>query len=192
MPAASAMTGSPPADAHLARQRRLRQALGAQRDRLLRIARSRCRDPVAADDLVQEALVRALTHVASLREEARLEIWVTRILVNLLHDQHRRLAPVFADARDIPCPGDSPERAIERDDLIRQTRAAIGRLGKGQRQVITLVELSDLSYADTARALDLPVGTVMSRLWRARRNLRRALTRQWSPPVNIAESGPGV
>lgn len=157
------------------RQRRLRQQLCEQRDRLMRIAWSWCHGTTMADDLVQETLARALAKIGSLRDEERLEVWVTRIMVNLFRDQYRRIEPELTNEFALAADDDGPERAFEREDLIRRTRRALRELNEGQRQVIALVDLSEFSYAETARILDLPIGTVMSRLWRARQALRQRL-----------------
>ncbi len=161
-----------------AQQCRLRAQLCDQRERLMRIAWSWCQSTALADDLVQETLTRALAKLGSLRDEERLEVWVTRIMVNLYRDQYRRTEPESAENLILVSEDDGPEQLVEREDMVRRTRHALWQLSEGQRQVIALVDLSEFSYADTARILDLPVGTVMSRLWRARQNLRRSLEKQ--------------
>ena len=71
------------------RRRRLQRQIGAERDRLYRIAWSWCHDSYQADDLVQETLARALAKVDNLREESRLQVWLTQILANLHRDHYR-------------------------------------------------------------------------------------------------------
>ncbi len=160
------------------RRRRLRSQICAERDRLYRIAWSWCHDSHQADDLVQETLARALARIDSLREEGRLQVWLTQILANLYRDQFRRAAPETGlDSDDLPG-HDDPEQAANRTQLIARTREAIERLSDEQRQVLTLIDVAGFSYADTAIVLDVPVGTVMSRLSRARRRMREILEGQ--------------
>jgi RNA polymerase sigma-70 factor (ECF subfamily) len=160
------------------RQRKLRAQICAQRDRLYRIAWSWCHDSHQADDLVQETLARALAKLDSLREESRLQVWLTQILANLYRDQFRRVQPETGLETDLlPGTGD-PEDTTDRSQLIVRTREAIEQLKYDQRQVLTLVDIAEFSYADTASILSVPVGTVMSRLSRARQRMREILEQQ--------------
>ncbi|MFM1892008.1 MAG: hypothetical protein RLZ44_1085 [Pseudomonadota bacterium] len=154
---------------------RLRHRVAEARPRLYRIAWSWCHDSALADDLAQETLTRALAALDELRDPQRLDVWLTRILVNVFRDQQRRTTPETGWEGELASEADSPDQAVLRQDLVTRTRAAIARLGEDQRQVLTLVDLADFSYADAARALDVPVGTVMSRLARARLRLRELL-----------------
>jgi RNA polymerase sigma-70 factor (ECF subfamily) len=160
------------------RRRRLQRAICAERDRLYRIAWSWCHDGHQADDLAQETLARALDKMDSLRDETRLQVWLTQILANLHRDQYRRVTPDTGVEFDSLAADDDPETSVDRGQLIEQTRRAIASLGEDQRQVLTLVDLAEFSYADTAAILDVPVGTVMSRLSRARQRMRELLKQQ--------------
>lgn len=160
------------------RRRRLQRQIGAERDRLYRIAWSWCHDSYQADDLVQETLARALAKVDNLREESRLQVWLTQILANLHRDHYRRTQPETGQNTDLLPSRDDPEEHADRTQLITRTRRAIGLLNDDQRQVLTLVDLAEFSYADTAMILNVPVGTVMSRLSRARRRMREILQQQ--------------
>lgn len=159
----------------LSRNHHLRESVCGQRERLYRLAWSWCHDQHLAEDLVQETLTRGLSKLDSLREESRLAVWLTRIMVNLYRDQFRR--PTEETGNDVePVEYDeTPERATDRSQLVQRTRTAIAALNHDQRQIITLVDLAGFSYADTAKVLDVPVGTVMSRLSRARGKLRENL-----------------
>ena len=160
------------------RQRKLREQICAERDRLYRIAWSWCHDSYLADDLVQETQTRALAKLDSLREESRLQVWLTQILANLYRDQFRRVQPETGLEADVlPASGD-PEDQTDRGQLIARTRRAIENLNEDQRQVLTLVDIAEFSYADTAVILSVPVGTVMSRLSRARQRMREILAQQ--------------
>ena len=161
--------------ARFGRHRKLRGQICAERERLYRIAWSWCHDSYQADDLVQETIARALAKIDSLREEGRLQVWLTQILANLYRDQFRRVQPETGLESDtLPTP-DDPEQTTDRSQLIARTREAIERLKDDQRQVLTLVDIAEFSYADTAIILKVPVGTVMSRLSRARHACERSL-----------------
>ncbi len=160
------------------RQRKLRDQICAERERLYRIAWSWCHDSYQADDLVQETQARALAKLDSLREENRLQVWLTQILANLYRDQFRRVQPETGlEADTLPASG-GPEDSTDRGQLIARTRRAIESLKDDQRQVLTLVDIAEFSYADTAAILSVPVGTVMSRLSRARQRMREILEQQ--------------
>lgn len=164
----------------LSRNRRLRSEICSQRDRLYRLAWSWCHDQYLADDLVQETMARALDKLDNLREESRLGVWLTRIMANLYRDQFRKTREETGLEIEPVEEEETPERTTDRSQLIQRTRDAIGALNDDQRQIVTLVDLSGFSYADTAMILDVPVGTVMSRLSRARGKLREQLELQSS------------
>ncbi len=161
------------------RRQRLTRQVCAERERLYRIAWSWCHDSHQADDLVQETIARALDKLDKLRDEARLQVWLTRILANLHRDLYRRVqADTGLDPETLSGSRDDPEQSADRTQLIARTRRAIGMLRDDHRQVLTLIDLGEFSYADTASILDVPVGTVMSRLSRARRRMREILAQQ--------------
>ena len=99
-------------------------------------------------------------------------------MANLFRDQFRRITPDTGLESDQLPASDDPEQATDRNQLVKRTREAVARLGEDQRQVLTLVDLAGFSYADTAAILDVPVGTIMSRLSRARRRMREMLEQQ--------------
>ncbi|GAB4182765.1 MAG: RNA polymerase sigma factor [Rhodocyclaceae bacterium] len=145
---------------------------------MYRVAYAWCHDPQLADDLVQEAAEKALRNADQARDPERLKGWLYRILANCLHDHHRaqrshedfdELCESIADE----APG--PEALSERKQLGARVRRAVARLPLGQRQVLTLVDLEQCSYAEVGEALQIPMGTVMSRLFRARQALRAGL-----------------
>lgn len=158
--------------------RELREKLRQQRARLYRTAYSWSHDAALAEDLTQDTLIRALERADQLREAERFEPWLFTILANRWRDHLRSLRP-HEDIDDLvevlPDGRDSPEQADERGEIASQVRAAIARLSIGQREVLTLVDLEEFSYAEVGAILDIPIGTVMSRLSRARRQLRQEL-----------------
>ena len=167
--------------AKLGRSRRLRAEICNQRERLYRLAWSWCHNQHQAEDLVQETMVRALDKLDSLRDEARLAVWLTRIMANLFRDQFRKHKEETGLELE-PVTEETPEDAADRSLLVQRTREAIERLNDDHRQIITLVDLAGFSYADTALILDVPVGTVMSRLSRARKRLREQLEKAQVTP----------
>lgn len=156
-----------------------RAQLEQQRRRLYRLAYSWCHDGSLAEDLVQETLIRALERAAQLRDPERLPAWLAAILVNCWRDHLRRLKPTddIADLEESLFDDEerSPEANAECSQMVKRVRDEIAALPVGQRQVLTLVDLEEFSYAEVAEALDIPVGTVMSRLCRARQALKARL-----------------
>ncbi len=145
------------------------------RPRLYRLAYAWCHDCALADDLVQEVLAKALQRRAQLRDAQALEAWLYCILTNCWRDHLRRQRDMLdIDELELAQEG-TPEDANQRQEIVTQVRVAVGRLPMGQRQVLTLVDLEGCSYTEVAQILDIPIGTVMSRLCRARRVLRQHL-----------------
>lgn len=151
-------------------------------DAAYNLARWLLRDPVAAEDVVQDAMLRALTYFASFRG-TNPRAWLLQIVRNAAHD---RLAAT-ARAREVPLashsneedaelpepadPADTPEAALSRRQDRALLGAALATLPVDLRECLVLRELEELSYRDIARVTGVPIGTVMSRLWRARRAL---------------------
>lgn len=152
-----------------------RTRVEAQREPLFRLAYSWCHDAALADDLVQEAMLRALDRGAQLADAQRLKAWLCAILANCLKDHYRRARPLEPLDEDMPAQGESPEAASANSQLAARVRAEVGRLPLGQRQAVTLVDLEGFSYVEVGEILALPIGTVMSRLCRAREALRLRL-----------------
>jgi RNA polymerase sigma-70 factor (ECF subfamily) len=157
-------------------QKRLfRTILTNSRDRLYRMAYSWTHDPVLADDLVQQACYQALRKQRHLRDVDAVDAWLFRILANCLADHHRARREVLSGDELLMVERWTPEHATQEDQIARRVRRAVGDLPLAQRQAVTLVDLEGFSYAMVAQILDIPVGTVMSRLSRGRRALRGRL-----------------
>ena len=142
------------------------------------------RDRDAADDLVQDCLERALSRWQLRRREGDLRAWLFAILHNLFVDSLRKRARqgirVDIDAaHDLAAPGDG----IEERAAIRDVVAGLETLPPDQKAVLLLVGVEDLSYEEAARVLGVPVGTIMSRLSRARERLRRAVGAPAAPAL---------
>lgn len=144
--------------------------------RLRRYARALTGERVAADDLVQDTLERAWNKLHLWRDGSDLRAWLFTIMHNLFVNQVRRRA---AD-RFVSLDGDAmelQEPAPQTDMLeIRDLDTALRSLPEEQREVLLLISLEQLSYDETAKTLGIPIGTVMSRLSRARERLRRSMT----------------
>ena len=145
------------------------------RERLFRLALSWCGDPDTADDLVQEAMTKALRHRNQLRESGAVRTWLFRILHNCWCDHLRRQRPTTDLDTVILSHELTPERLHDTATLVERVRAAVSELPLGQRQALTLVDLEGCSYAEVAAVLEIPIGTVMSRICRARRALSQTL-----------------
>ncbi len=140
--------------------------------RLRRFARSLTRNVHDADDVVQIAVERALTHIAQRRCDMRLDGWLFKIVRNAWIDEIRfrkRRDEVFL-AEDTA----SAEAGGQLDDAL-SIRAALSRLPQEQRLAVSLVLVEGLSYQEAADVLDVPIGTLTSRLARARQALQAAL-----------------
>lgn len=142
--------------------------------RLRRYARALARNRDDADDLVQDTLERAWAKAGLWRGVADMCPWLLSIMHNLHVDGIRRarLATVELDDQ-------TPETAVAatQDDrlAVRDLQAALDLLPLEQKQVLLLVALEDMAYADVAQALGIPIGTVMSRLSRGRGRLRELM-----------------
>ncbi|HEX5802240.1 MAG TPA: RNA polymerase sigma factor [Azospira sp.] len=158
--------------------------LVAHLPRLRRYARALTGDRHLADDLVQDTLERALARSALWRRGSKLDAWLLTIMHNLFVNQLRARARHATEALD-DLPAEPAQRAQQGDALeVRDLQAALMALPVEQRSVLLLVTLDERSYEETARILDLPVGTVMSRLSRARERLRQLLdTGVHAPPA---------
>lgn len=142
--------------------------------RLRRYARALVRDASRADDLVQDTLERALVKLDLWRPDSDLRAWLFTLMHNLFVNQVRSIGnqPVceLDEANDVPVSGGQNEAMTARD-----IHAALARLPDEQREVMLLVGLEQFAYADAARILGVPLGTVMSRLSRARERMRQLL-----------------
>jgi RNA polymerase sigma-70 factor (ECF subfamily) len=136
-------------------------------------------DRQGADDLVQDCLERALYRWHLRRAEGDLRGWLYTILYNrFVSDEHRRRRRmahhVVFEVRETELPGieGGQDTALEHRDLVR----AFAALPEEQRAVLLLIALEELSYEEAARVLGVPIGTVMSRLSRARERLRHQMS----------------
>ena len=149
----------------------LKKQIADSRDRLYRVAFSWCGDEMLADDLVQEAIETGICKRRQLRDPSKLFPWMYRILNNAwyAHLRKNRKHDILDD--NIVSDDMGPYSSYHQLELVTRVRAAVASLPKDQRQVISLVDLAELRYCEVAEALAIPIGTVMSRLYRARKAL---------------------
>ncbi len=151
----------------------IRGLLEPQLPKLRRYARSLAHDAAGADDLVQACLVRALANQHLWQSGTDLRAWLFTIMHNVFVTEIRRHARE-RDSRQIVAirpammPGSDPELSYR----VREVQDALGQLPAWQSQIVLQVGLGRALYADAASALGIPVGTVRSRLARARESLR--------------------
>jgi len=164
-----------------------RDAVIAEIPRLRRYARALTGDTSTADDLVQETLERAMQKWRLWRRDRDLRPWLFSIMHNLHIDQLRHARPIdyYAD-EDLP---DLPHRPEQLDSLeIRDLDRALALLPLEQREVLLLVGLEELSYKEVAATLGIPLGSVMSRLSRARSRLKAILSGETGPHLQVVRS----
>jgi RNA polymerase sigma-70 factor (ECF subfamily) len=165
----------------ISRTRQLEEKLAENRARLWRLAYSWCHNRATADDLVQETYAKAFARHSQLRDPEALNGWLCSILANCWHDQLRRRKDMtdIDDVDESVCVDECcPEETCLQNEIVSNVRQAVARLPAGQREVVTLVDLEEFSYAEVAAILEIPIGTVMSRLSRARIALREKLREQ--------------
>ncbi|HEY5945172.1 MAG TPA: sigma-70 family RNA polymerase sigma factor [Kofleriaceae bacterium] len=146
-----------------------------------------CRDPDTAKDLVQETLLRAMCAWGSFEQGSNLRAWLFRILTNAFINGYRKrrrhqrfaterpgdaLAALYGRDQDHT---DDLEDTLYGDELSDEVQGALGRLGADYRDVVERADLKGQKYKDIADDLNVPIGTVMSRLFRARRVLETEL-----------------
>jgi RNA polymerase sigma-70 factor (ECF subfamily) len=169
------MSEGPRPDADAAR--RFRSVVLPHLDAAYGFARWLTRDSIAAQDVAQEAVLRALRYFHSFRGgDAR--PWLLRIVRTTWTDFKGRSRPQdrpLDEVEDAPADSPSPEQSALAADRRRHIAAALAALPVDMREIVVLREIEDLSYKQIASVLDLPVGTVMSRLARARDKLAAEL-----------------
>ena len=156
-------------------------------DQVFRVARGLVNSREEAEDLVQETYARAFRSWQSFTPGTNLRAWLLRILTNLNIDRARRdkrrpetqpieesdyfLYNKMEESAGRPLEEEQVVERLSQDDVV----GALSAVPHDFRDVLVLVDIGDFTYADAAQILDIPVGTVMSRLHRARRTLKREL-----------------
>ena len=194
----------PSAPAH-ARERQFEEVALRWLPDVARFARSLTRDEQAADDLVQETYLRAWRHWDTFRTGGEARAWLFTIARNTWHRMGSRAAryvPVEDEVLEAFAGDDAPMAApaqvaqtLARADIGPAIMTAVAALPEPFRLVVELVDLQEVPYAEAAQILDIPIGTVRSRLFRARRLLQEALVEHARdlglvPPAADAENRP--
>jgi len=149
------------------------------------LAITKTRNKENAQDISQECLLRAYKMLRSYRTDSAFSTWIYRICQNLIIDHHRKekktqtislTAPETGDAeftgREIEDPGGDPSEQVIRSEKIKKIREIINSLPGDLREIIVMRDLEDLSYADISEMLGVEIGTVKSRISRAREKLK--------------------
>ncbi|HUC12575.1 MAG TPA: sigma-70 family RNA polymerase sigma factor [Stellaceae bacterium] len=165
-------------------------AILPQLDAAYNLARWLMRDATAAEDVVQEAMLRALTYFPSFRS-GNARGWLLQIVRNTAYDalkldRSARFVPLAGTAAegdeesgiDLPSDADDPEVTLIKSRDQHWLHEVLGGLPVELRETLVLRELEELSYKEIAEVTQTPIGTVMSRLWRARRALMQAVADQ--------------
>lgn len=153
----------------------LHRRMEAVRPKLFRTAFAWCRNRDLAEDLAQETLAKALTKAEQLRSVDALEGWLFRIMANLWRDHVRRDRPMDTMEDVDVRTEETPEDLNSQQQTVARVRRALGELPANYRVALTLVDIEGFSYAETAAIMEVPVGTVMSRLSRGRNQLAKLL-----------------
>ena len=158
------------------------QLIQKYQDRLYNSMVQILRNESEAEDVVQDAFVLAFTKLASFKGKSAFFTWLYRIAYNVAITRMRRRKPnVSIDGKeesarlDFPDTGPAPEDRLEQQEQAKQLNKALGRLSPDHRAILILRELEELDYDAISEVLDLPIGTVRSRLHRARGHLREHL-----------------
>ena len=171
----------------LGRTREDKARLEQHRLRLYRIAYAWTHNAALADDLVQETLAKALCKSSQLRDPNAGDAWLYSILANCYRDHFRRSRTTEEIDENTITHESTPEKESSDQQVVLKVREAIARLSEGQCQVVTLVDIQGLSYLEVAQILNVPIGTVMSRLCRAR-NALKDLLGDFAPKTAADES----
>jgi len=157
----------------------LRELIGLYQHRVFALVYGILRDSHAVEDVAQEVFLKVYSRIHLFDDRSRFYTWLYRVAVNTAKDHvkrmRRRPAIALDDAVEVADDGPEPGSGAATAELRRQVRAAIAALPPRYREVLTLREIEGLTYGEIADILRLSVGTVESRLYRARERLKRRL-----------------
>jgi RNA polymerase sigma-70 factor (ECF subfamily) len=156
-------------------ERAFAQLVEGEQHRLFTLAVRQLGSRADAEDAVQETLIRAWKALPRFRADASFSTWLYRICLNAIHDQRARSARGSGvPLDDVPEPAD-PRNAILERELSGELQRALGELDETYRVAVVLYDVLGRSYAEIAAVLDVPEGTVKSRIFRGRTELARLL-----------------
>lgn len=137
---------------------------------------------VEAEDVVQEAFVQAYTKLSSFRQDSAFYTWLYRIAVNAAISRRRKKRPTISVEHHQEVSGteplddaEMPTERLEREERVSQVHEALGQLNEQHRAILVLREIEGFCYEEISEILDMPIGTVRSRLHRARSHLKEQL-----------------
>ncbi len=172
----------------------VRDGLSALLPRLWRFALVLCRDNATADDLVQSTCIRALERASQFEAGSNLDRWTFTILAsiwkNFARSEAIRRGKGLVEAADHLTVDARPQ--LEANILTKQVLSALNDMPDIQRSAVLLVYVEGWSYKEAAAALDIPLGTLMSRIGRARKSLARLQEDGPVPPDQTGEQAEGV
>jgi len=176
-------TSNPESNEPDVRQVSMEELVQEHADAVYRVALSICKDPILAEDISQDVLIKAWQALPSYRAEAPLRHWILRIAHNVSISTLRRrredaMAP--ADLPEPPMTGRSVHMQVQDRLAIARFEAALGDLDSVSRSIVVLREIEGMSYSEMSNVLELPLPTIRTRLLRARRQLADALD-GWQP-----------
>lgn len=173
-------------------QKAFRQLVERYQRKVYTIAFGVVRNPDTALDITQDAFVRVHKNLATFKGDSSFYTWIYRIVLNLCIDRKRRQARQaevdyddgishgdgFTDGPTLASTGiDNPAQAAHRKELVEHMDRALATLSEEHKAILLMREVDGLSYEELAESLDIPKGTVMSRLFHARKNFQKSLTR---------------
>lgn len=173
-------------------QKAFRQLVERYQRKVYTIAFGVVRNPDAALDVTQDTFVKVHRNLATFKGDSSFYTWIYRIVVNLCIDRKRREARQrevdyddgiahgegFTNGPTLASTGfDNPAQAAHRKELVEHMDKALETLSDEHRMILMLREVDGLSYEELAETLDIPKGTVMSRLFHARKNFQKSLSR---------------
>jgi RNA polymerase sigma-70 factor, ECF subfamily len=162
----------------------LRQIIDEHSPSMYRIARSIVHDSALAEDVVQESIVKAWRGLAGYRAESSLRSWLLRITHNTAISMLRKRREDVRDPSVMPEASSgidyaSPERTVDGRMMVDQLWVALDQLDPISRTIVVLREIESMSYEDIVETMQLPLPTIKTRLFRARKQLASALT-EWT------------
>lgn len=158
--------------------------VGRYQDRVFRLLGRYCRDSVECEDLAQEVFLKVFRKLHTFKHDAQFFTWLYRITVNAANDHLSRASSrrlrLVEDTGVFERGGESddPTAPMESAEVARLTREIIDQLPEKFRTILVLREFEELSYTEIAEVLEIQLGTVESRLFRARKRVKDALIRQ--------------
>lgn len=148
-------------------------------DSLLQLAIMRCGNKELAEDLVQDSCLKAYNSFMKKDEISNPKSWLFRILINTHIDYTRKKQLPISDVENLEFASFAePSKDAERNAFYKDLDKALNELEPDQKTVVYLSDVQEYSYKEIAEIIEIPIGTVMSRLHRARQSLRKILTRE--------------